>query len=335
MWQHILKRYYDTESNLKFVISGSASLFIKKKSVESLAGRLYEYYLDVLSFSEFLEMSKLLTSQELQDYRENCFAVKNPVSPTIKQKHYVDQNKAVLEKYFEKYIKYGQFPEMVAITDVKEINRYILENVYKKAVEYDIPKLYRVEKPDELAVLFQTIVNETGSLLEMQRLSTELAIEQRTLTNYLSYFENSYLSSMIYNYTRSFRKGSKLARKAYITSTNFFTPFHEFNDSQINSVYMGLLAEDYAYNLLKKSFLYCSFFRERGEEVDFVVTNDLLNNRGYKLFEVKYSNNPQDYKYALLKRLAEKFSGRYTVLTKSLLTETGNGGLFAPLWMFI
>ncbi|MBU4142078.1 AAA family ATPase, partial [Patescibacteria group bacterium] len=56
-WQHILKRYYDTHQNIKFVISGSSSLFLKKQTTESLAGRIYEFKLPPLSFEEFMELA--------------------------------------------------------------------------------------------------------------------------------------------------------------------------------------------------------------------------------------------------------------------------------------
>ncbi len=53
-WQNQVKYYYDNYSNIKFFISGSASLFIKKHVQESLAGRIYEFVLSPLSFREFL-----------------------------------------------------------------------------------------------------------------------------------------------------------------------------------------------------------------------------------------------------------------------------------------
>ena len=53
-WEEQLKAMYDSYPNIKFVISGSESLFIRKKSRESLAGRMYEFHIKPLSFKEFL-----------------------------------------------------------------------------------------------------------------------------------------------------------------------------------------------------------------------------------------------------------------------------------------
>jgi len=57
-WQHILKRYYDTRPNIKFIISGSSSIFLRKKTTESLAGRIYEFKLNTLDFNEYLELTE-------------------------------------------------------------------------------------------------------------------------------------------------------------------------------------------------------------------------------------------------------------------------------------
>src|SRR3989344_7842113 len=41
-WENELKKYYDLYPKLKFIISGSESLFIRKKTKETLAGRIFE-----------------------------------------------------------------------------------------------------------------------------------------------------------------------------------------------------------------------------------------------------------------------------------------------------
>src|SRR3989344_315702 len=51
-WEEQLKRLYDENKNIKFIISGSESLFIRKKSRESLAGRIYEFQINTLTFRE-------------------------------------------------------------------------------------------------------------------------------------------------------------------------------------------------------------------------------------------------------------------------------------------
>jgi predicted AAA+ superfamily ATPase len=65
-WELFLKRYIDLKFKIKFIITGSASLKIVKKSKESLVGRLDEQRLHPLSFREFIEFKyhKLQTKEK-------------------------------------------------------------------------------------------------------------------------------------------------------------------------------------------------------------------------------------------------------------------------------
>ena len=51
-----IKIYYDLYPNIKFIISGSASLNVKIRSGKILAGRLYSFHIGPLSFAKFLEL---------------------------------------------------------------------------------------------------------------------------------------------------------------------------------------------------------------------------------------------------------------------------------------
>src|SRR3989344_1998524 len=42
-WENEIKKYYDLYPKLKFIISGSESLFIRRKTKETLAGRIFEF----------------------------------------------------------------------------------------------------------------------------------------------------------------------------------------------------------------------------------------------------------------------------------------------------
>ena len=58
-WFSTIKIFYDLYPNLKFFLSGSASLLLSKKAIEYLAGRFFEIQLKPLTFKEFLEMKGL------------------------------------------------------------------------------------------------------------------------------------------------------------------------------------------------------------------------------------------------------------------------------------
>lgn len=319
-WQHILKRYYDTESNIKFIISGSSSLFLQKKTTESLAGRIYEFKLQPLSFEEFLELADE-KSALLAEYRKFSLPIGQLVPKCSKMEYdiFLAGNGSVLRGLFEEYLLYYQFPEMVSQKDLDKVRKYISESIYKKTIEYDIPKLFGVEKIDELKFLFQMMVNENGSLLEFKTISSEAGIEENTLKKYISYFQKSFLVNLVYNYSKSFRKSKRLQKKEYIASSNFFTAFRaDWTENQtLRLEYFGNLAETYIFNLLRDKYQYVSFYRKGQEEVDFVASNDYRNIGEHSLIEVKYTNAIRwnDIKFA--DKVAKNiFKIRYLVYSK-------------------
>lgn len=107
-WENKLKIYYDLYPNIKFFISGSASVRLRKRSRESLAGRILDFLLKPLSFEEFLEMN----GRDLKKIKENPELWKRDILPL-----------------FYRYIKYGMFPELVNEDDEDFARKYILNNV--------------------------------------------------------------------------------------------------------------------------------------------------------------------------------------------------------------
>ena len=327
-WQHILKRYYDNNPNIKFIISGSSSLFLKKKTTESLAGRIYEFKLLPLSFAGFLRLSavdkKILTAYQ----KYSLMAGETKLS--YKQNKYeifLAQYGDRLQKMFENYLLYYQFPEMLKQSDTLKIKKYISESIYKKAIEYDIPRIFGVEKVDELKFLFQMLVNENGSLIEFQTIASEIGIEENTLKKYISYFQESFLFDLVYNYSKSFRKSKRLQKKGYVSSSNFFAVFRsDWSENQmLKSEYFGILAETYVFNLLKEKYQYISFYRKNQNEIDFIVSNDYRNMQKQVPIEVKYTNTIRWNDLKFIDKTAKNvFKRKYLVYSKNELKNDDN-----------
>src|SRR5680860_725121 len=319
-WQHILKRYYDANSNLKFIISGSSSLFLQKKSTESLAGRIFEFNLSTLSFSEYLDLISVKENL-IKEYEEIIFDLKKFDLGIIAEKKIKVEN--FLAKFgeetvvlFENYLSSGHFPEIVSEQNEEVARKYIKESVYKKTIEFDIPKIFGIEKVDELRFLFEIFIHETGNELELQNIASEAEIDKKTLNRYLEYFKSSLLLNVVYNYTKSFRKSHRQLKKIYISSTNFY--FLEKNiDAVVRAQIIGHLAETHAYNLLNKNFEYISFLRKRDKEIDFISTNNLLDQKSLKLIEVKYRENIDREKFDFIELTAKKKKiEKYVVFSK-------------------
>jgi len=184
-WQDILKRYYDINQNIKFIVSGSSSLFINEKSKESLAGRIFERDLLPLSFFEYQKLSKNVD--------------------------------------FIDYLNFGQFPELLKIEDKNKKVEYLKEWVIGKILEVDIVKIYGVRKAFDFERLFWSLLPNTGQIINSKKLLVDLQMKKATLFKYLSILEKSLLIDKILNLSGSFRSEKRLLRKFYPSSTNFLS----------------------------------------------------------------------------------------------------------------
>lgn len=336
-WQHILKRYYDTRPNIKFIISGSSSIFLRKKTTESLAGRIYEFKLNTLDFNEYLELTEK-DSQFINGYNQvkidiKRITVEKAGEQENKTKFFLAGNKNILQKYFEEYLSFGHFPEVALEKDKNIAKKYIKESIYKKTIEYDIPKIYKIEKVNKLRFLYEILIHETGNEIELGKLASEAELTYKTLHNYLEYFEESLLLNIVYNFSKSFRKSKQSIKKTYIASTNFYR-LDERLTPQIKGQIMGHLAETYSYNLLKNNFEYVSFYKQGVKEIDFIARDDLLNTDYYYYIETKYKNNLEHKNFKFLQRAAIKRKTKipYLVFSKETFDISENG-IIIPLYL--
>ncbi len=335
-WQHILKRYYDTRANIKFVISGSSSLFLRKKTTESLAGRIYEFKLDILSFSEYLGLTGK-DSAFIKDYARSAVEIKKIDINELSRKRSGIENFLAArgneaQKYFKHYLSFGQFPETAAEPDAVKAAKYIKESVYKKTIEYDIPRIFDVDKIGALKFLYEILINETGNTIELQNIASETGINQKTLSDYLDFLGQSMLADIIYSYAKSFRKSRRSAKKIYVASTNFCR-LDGNSSPPVNDQAFGHLAETYAFYFLKNNFSHVATYRVRGREIDFVAADDLRDNRNFLFVEVKYREQAREKELEFLKNTSQKISSRpYLALTKNEFYVAENG-LCIPLYL--
>jgi len=193
-WQEQIKRLYDVYPKIKFIISGSESLFIKKKSKENLGGRIFEFKVNPLSFKEYLSfIGRKYNSLELN----------------------IDK----IKKDFFGYLFTNGFPETID-KDRKFILKYLKENVIEKIIESDMPKVFGIKNIDDVRTIFNIIYNDPGEIIDIQDLSREIGIDRNMLSNILEYLEQSYLIKKLYNFSRNARKTERKLKRYYPTIIN-------------------------------------------------------------------------------------------------------------------
>lgn len=238
-WEEQLKRLYDENKNIKFIISGSESLFIRKKSRESLAGRMYEFQINTLTFREYLS------------FRDKKFKD-------------IGLNKEEILREFNKFLICNGFPEIID-EDKEASAKYIKENVIEKIIYKDIPQMVPIQDPAFLEGIFRTILEDPGQIINRDELSKEFGLSRQTISLYLDYLEKSFLIKKLYNFSKNARKTQRRFKKYYPT---IISP-----DIIDKREIFGKIFETFMVNQLKAEF----FWRDTSKnEVDIIKLEPLI-----------------------------------------------------------
>jgi len=254
-WAEKVKMLYDT-GKYKIFISGSESLFLRKGSRESLAGRIYEFEVKGLSFSEYL------------GFAGKAEMAKKP------QLH-----STALKKAFEEYALTAGFPEMIGKEDRATVRQYIRNAVVEKIVFMDMAKIYPIDDPAQLISILDILIDNPGMIVDLASLSQELGIHRHTLAKYFEYLEMAHLVVKLYNFSRNRGTSEKRLKK-------FYPAFLSSALSEGGEEWMGKVAETMCVVCTGARF----FWRDKYKnEVDMVLQ------KGSEIFpvEIKYRNKPR------------------------------------------
>lgn len=195
-WQTKIKMTYDLNPNIKFIISGSASVQINRKAKESLAGRIFDFLLEPLSFKEFLE------------WKGVKFDIKK-----------IELYQREISPLFFDYMRKGGFPEIIGESDDEKIRNYIKNNIIERIIYKDLPEEFGVKDYELFKTIIEMIARQPGMIINFDALSRNLHKNKKTIMNYFFYLEYAMLIRILANYRENFLTSSRKMKKAYISNT--------------------------------------------------------------------------------------------------------------------
>ena len=317
-WQAVLKRYYDMNLGIKFFVSGSASLFIKKKSRESLAGRVYEFVLRPMTFREFLRMRgfEKVPEKALLSWG----AVKSAASE-------LEIYKEELQLLFHNYVTNGGFPENLAEVSLDRIHEYVKSSVTDRIIYHDLPAVFKVRQPSALLEMMKMFAAQPCGIVEYGNLADALKISKPSASNYVSYLEESFLVRVLRNYTGSYEAGARKAKKVCLADHSIGCALIGMNEEMFRGENLGKIVESMVVNHVQPD----NFWRERKYEVDAVIRT----REGFLPIEVKYKERIQNSDLEGLARFIKKRGAKKAiVVTKGTLKRDGTV-LFVPAYVFL
>ncbi len=263
-----LKGLYDLELPYKFIVSGSGSVELKEKVSESLAGRKRVFYLNTVTFKEFVNYkTDYRYDKNLLEYCESDF---------------FDNN------LFEEYLQFGGYPEVIT-SETAEQKREVIRSIYESFIDKDIKELLKVKESFLVKDLLTFLSTQIGHLLPVSNITNTINISFSTARRYLYYLEKVFIIRKIRAFYKNPRVELTKAPVYYFTDLgmrNFV--FNELTHFDL-IVSGAMLFQNFVYLLLQQqnSVSEIKYWRTKGKaEVDFVI------NIGDKVLpiEVKFKN---------------------------------------------
>jgi uncharacterized protein len=257
----VIKSLYDTYQ-VKFIVSGSSSFYLKNHFSESLAGRKQIFEIWPLDFQEFLEFRGAWKPQ----------AALERMRPFLRT--FYD----LYHPYYEEYIRFGGFPEVVLSENNSDKENY-LSDIINAYIELDIKLLSDFELSDVLYKLLLLLAGRAGSKLDYTKLSSILGINRQKIKDYTSLLEYTY-------FIRQLRPISKGIDKELTSQPKFY-----FTDTGIlNSLQKGLSSGHVFENAIANQLAMLGklhyFEKSRSTEIDFILDESIA-------YEVKETPTPQ------------------------------------------
>jgi len=275
---NFLKLLYDKYvDKIKIIATGSSAFYIDRKFSDSLAGRKQLYELYTLDFEEFLDFktSDHFLIQELFEIR------KNP--------EYISSRRNEIKSLFDEYLTYGGYPSVVLEDDRKQ-KIVKLKELFTSFLKRDVLEA-GIEYQDKFFNLFNILAHQTGSLMNINELSSTLKLSVTAVENYTYILRKCFHIHLVRPFFKNIRKEITKMPKIYFNDLglrnvllNQFMPVDQRLDR-------GALVENYVFIRLRQIYDkdQIRFWRTAdGNEIDFVIT--ISQDNGYAI-EAKFNES--------------------------------------------
>lgn len=242
----VVKYLYD-HNEIKFYLTGSSSFYLKNWFSESMAGRKFLFELFPLDFEEFLWFKEV------------------NIKPTAGYE--------LLSALYEEYLVYGGFPGVVlALSSEEKLLR--LDDILGSYFKLDVATLAHFRDNQKLKDLLFLLSSRVGSKPEISKLAESLGVSRQTVSEYLDFFEQTYLIHYLRPISGSKDVQIKHLPKIYFGDTGILNRIAQVSRGQLfeNKVFNQLLtrlAYEGKLGEFRESIGY--YQKKNGAEIDFIL----------------------------------------------------------------
>ena len=330
-WELYLKKYHDLNTPVRFVISGSASAPIFRKSLESLLGRIKTYRMLPFSFRESLCLQADIPDigRDIGKLGERLRTDYGPAKLiSILNQATADNSQfglpyGMLDGFLQRYFYEGGFPEVWAMPDLLAKQTYLYQNQVERVIFEDLLLAAEFRKPELLRRFYLGLLRQPGRETNLTRLSKETEIGKASIDNYFPLLEATDLIWRLQKYSGARNSAKSGNFKNYLVDLAVRNAVLKITPQALaeDETQLGAYAENLIANHLRlwPGLVELAYFRERNNELDFIV--DLGNTRVG--IEVKYRNQPQLKDAERSARLAEELGCEAFILVSKAKLDDG------------
>lgn len=243
-WQVYVKSKYES-SDIKFIITGSNSSMLSAEINTLLTGRTLTIHLNTFSFSEFLTYKGIEHGSVLAQLQ-----------------HQVEIDIAKKE-----YLQWGGFFEVMSLDD-PVLRKDVLISYAKNIIYRDLVPRFNLRNAEIIERLFFYLLGQSGNILNYTQLANVFAMSDKSIKEYLGYFEDVFLFKRLDRYHHKPKERIKSVKKIYVLDNGFLSIATKNSPSQ------GQALENWVFNHLYQSDKQLCYLREQ-VEVDFYSNNTL------------------------------------------------------------
>jgi uncharacterized protein len=298
-WELYLKKYYDLKTPVKFVVSGSASSPIFKKSRESLLGRIKDFHVLPFSFREYISVntSDSRTQALMQDMRQKGALAQLSVFRTITshiqqatEDTEMDDTGQPWRDAAEGFLFHGGFPEVWQLPALEAKQTYLYQNQIEKVIYEDLLVAAEFRKPEMLRRFYIGLLKDPGRENNITQLAKSLELDRRTVESYFPLLEATDLVWRLHKHTSTKATPKAGNFKTYLVDLAVRNAVMKLTQEQmaLDAALMGHYAENVVANHLRRwpGLVELGYWRQAHDEIDFIV--DLGAQQ--IAVEVKYKN---------------------------------------------
>lgn len=325
-WELYLKRYVDLGYPIRFIISGSASHTIFRKSLESLLGRLVDISLPPFTFREFVRFHHQEHANFLNAIAKQPTDISNlaTIIDFLDQKEKSITNIEQWNSYADEYAQAGGFPQLWDMEDVTERASFVDQQFVQRVTLEDLRLIKEIRRPEIFHQFLRYAFARTAQEYNLEELAGLIHTTRVTLTSALPLLLQTELLRKVERFTgKSVRLRSTHAKlyAADVILSNAITK----QSSSLQGTQKGMIAETLAHNVIRlfHGISDISYYREpRGErEIDFIVR------MGSHLIpiEVNYQNQTDEKHRSILRDFVQEYDRQSSfgiLVTKNSLVAT-------------